>query len=87
MPKTVVRDVFGELLETDKQTVKAGGKAAGDVAKQRPKRFWARDKLEASGLRRRLRPLTEWKACVSKGSSNSKGSRERKRRERSRSKS
>ena len=39
MPKTVVRDVFGELLETDKQTVKAGGKAAGDVAKQTAKTF------------------------------------------------
>jgi len=34
MPKRIVRDVFGELLETGKQTVKAGKKAAGGVAKQ-----------------------------------------------------
>jgi len=37
MPKTIVRDVFGELLETGKQTAKAGKKAAGDVAKQTAK--------------------------------------------------
>jgi len=37
MPKRIVRDVFGELLETGKQTAKAGKKAAGDVAKQTAK--------------------------------------------------
>lgn len=33
MPKKVVSDVFGELLETGKATAKAGTKAAGDIAK------------------------------------------------------
>lgn len=33
MPKQIVKDVFGELLETGKATAKAGKKAAGDVAK------------------------------------------------------
>jgi len=37
MPKTIARDVFGELLETGKQTAKAGKKAVGDVAKQTAK--------------------------------------------------
>jgi len=37
MPKTIVRDVLGELLETGKQTAKMGKKAAGDVAKQTAK--------------------------------------------------
>ncbi len=33
----IARDVLGELLETGKQTVKAGGKAAGDIAGQTAK--------------------------------------------------
>jgi len=33
----VARDVLGELLETGKQTVKAGGKAVGDIAGQTAK--------------------------------------------------
>ena len=37
MPKTIARDVLGELLETGKQTAKAGKKAASDVAKQTAK--------------------------------------------------
>ncbi len=32
MPKQIVRDVFGELLETGKATVKAGAKAVSDIA-------------------------------------------------------
>ena len=35
--KGIARDVLGELLETDKQTVKAGGKAVGDIAGQTAK--------------------------------------------------
>ena len=34
MPKSIVGDVFGELLETGKATVKAGAKAVGSVASQ-----------------------------------------------------
>jgi len=34
MPKQIVSDVFGELLETGKSTAKAGKKAAGDITKQ-----------------------------------------------------
>jgi len=33
----IVRDVVGELLETGKQTVQAGGKAMGDIAGQTAK--------------------------------------------------
>jgi len=33
----IARDVLGELLETGKQTVKAGGRAAGDIAGQTAK--------------------------------------------------
>lgn len=32
MPKRIISDVFGELLETGKATVKAGAKAAGSIA-------------------------------------------------------
>jgi len=35
--KGIARDVVGELLETGRQTVKAGGKAAGDIAGQTAK--------------------------------------------------
>jgi leucyl aminopeptidase len=34
MPKQIIRDVFGELLETGRQTAKTGKKAAADVAQQ-----------------------------------------------------
>lgn len=34
MPKQIIKDVFGELLETGKATVKAGAKATGSVASQ-----------------------------------------------------
>ena len=37
MPKQIVRDVFGELLETGKATAKAGKKAASDIASQTAK--------------------------------------------------
>ena len=43
MPKRIIRDVFGELLETGKQTVKQSKKAAGDVVKQAGKTLVGRD--------------------------------------------
>lgn len=53
MPKgnsNIASDVFGELLETGQQTVKAGVKAAGDVAKQAVKTTLGSAKSDASGL-------------------------------------
>jgi hypothetical protein len=37
MPKTVIGDVFGEMVETGKQTAKSGAQAAVDVTKQAAK--------------------------------------------------
>lgn len=50
MPKKIVRDVFGELLETGKQTAKAGKKAAGGVAKQTVKTLAGHKPKVSSGL-------------------------------------
>jgi hypothetical protein len=52
MPKgnSIASDVFGELLETGQQTVKAGAKTVADVAKQAVKTTLGGVKGDASGL-------------------------------------
>ncbi|MFH1280143.1 MAG: hypothetical protein ABIJ43_02275 [Candidatus Beckwithbacteria bacterium] len=54
MPKKIIRDVFGELLETGKQTVRQSKKAVGDVTKQMVKSVVGMDTTESDELNQRM---------------------------------
>ena len=64
MPKQIVRDVFGELLETGKQTVKQSKKAVGDVVLKAGKTLVGRD--DEQELSRELYGPSDGKKKVSK---------------------
>ena len=54
MPKQMIQDVFGELLETGKQAVKQSKKAVGDVTKGAVKSVVGMDASESDELNQKM---------------------------------